>query len=48
MLARFRIFLLDTLALVGAVAAVVPLLARRRPFGRDLELGGAGESFSPR
>jgi hypothetical protein len=38
MLARFRIFWLDTLALLGAVAAVVPLLSRRRPFGRDLEL----------
>jgi hypothetical protein len=38
MLARFRIFWLDTLALLGAVAAVVPLLARRRPAGRDVEL----------
>jgi hypothetical protein len=38
MLARFRLFLVNLVALAGAVAALLPLVLRRRPLGHRTQV----------
>jgi hypothetical protein len=47
MIARFRILVLNVVAVAGATVALLPILVRRRPLGRRVRAAAPGGRVVP-